>query len=80
MTLDEQILKIKQQVDEIKTKKIQITTHLKTLEEEKDELLKECQLLNIDPQKIDSTIKQYEEIINKELSEIEHELRNFYVN
>ena len=80
MTLDERILRIKHQVEDIKTRKIQTATRLKTLEDEKEELLRECHLLNVDPHKIEEAILQQEEIINKELAEIEGELKNFYVS
>jgi len=78
--IDDKIIQIKKQLEEIHTRKIQTATRLKSLEMEKEELLRECHLLNVDPHKIDETIKQHEELINRELKLIEQELKKFYVS
>ena len=58
----------------MKTRKIQNTVRLKALEQEKEKLLHDCQVLNVDPHKIDDTIKQQEEKVEHELKEIQQVL------
>jgi chromosome segregation ATPase len=77
MTLEEQILQIKKQIDEIKTKKIQTATELKNLEKEKEKLLQECIILNVQPQKIQETIEEQEKKIYKEITEVQQMLELF---
>jgi chromosome segregation ATPase len=77
MTIEDQIKKIKQEVESIKTRKIQTATRLRTLEQEKENLLLECNALNVDPAKIEDVIKEQEVKIEKELQDLQKLLNEF---
>lgn len=77
MSLDQQIQELKQKLDELKTRKIQNETKLKSLEEEKNQLLKECQKLNTDPKRIAEIIQEQEQVVDGELKKIQLELGRF---
>ena len=79
MNNQETLTNVKKQLEDIKTRRIQVATKLKSLESEKEELLRECELLNVDPQNIQETINTFEEQINKDLAELKQSLENFYV-
>ena len=77
MNLDQQIQQLKQKLDELKTRKIQNETKLKSLEDEKQQLLKECEKLNTDPKKIADVIVEQERVVQAEMTKLQLELGRF---
>ncbi len=77
MNLDQQIVDLKQKLEDLKTRKIQNETKLKSLEEEKQCLLQECTALNTDPQQIAAVITEQERIISEEITKLQFELGQF---
>lgn len=75
MTVEQEIVDLKRKLEEINTKRIQTTTKLAALEEEKNKLLEECKLLGVkDPKKIDEEIREQESKIAVEVEAIKREL------
>jgi hypothetical protein len=52
MNIDDEILKLKRELESIQVRKIETTTRLQTLESEKEQLLEECKALGVDPKGI----------------------------
>ncbi len=77
MSLDQQINQLKEKLDELKTKKIQNETKLKSLEDEKQQLLQECTKLNTDPKKITEVIANQERVVEAEMNKLQIELGRF---
>jgi len=77
MTIDEQLISVKKELESLKEQKIQNVTRLKSLEEEKQELLRQCDVLGVEPQKIDEIIKEQEELIGKEIALLKITLGEF---
>ena len=77
MKLDQQINQLKEKLDELKTRKIQNETKLKSLEDEKQQLLQECETLNTDPKKIADVIANQERVVEAEMSKLQLELGRF---
>jgi len=80
MGLDQQIQELKRKLDDLKTRKIQNETRLKSLEEEKQHLLKECEKLNTNPKKIADVIIEQERIVEAEMTKLQLELGRFNGN
>jgi len=80
MNLDQQIVDLKQKLEDLKTRKIQNETKLKSLEEEKQQLLQECKALNTDPQHICTVIEDQEKIISEEIIKLQFQLKQFNGN
>ncbi len=75
MSVEQEILDLKKKLDDINTKRIQTSTRLAALEEEKNKLLEECRLLGVkDPKKIEEEIKAQEALIASELASLKAEL------
>lgn len=75
MSVDQDIADLKKKLDEINTKRIQTSTKLTALDEEKVKLLADCKTLGVvDPKKIDEEIKAQEAAIAQELESIKKEL------
>ena len=70
MNLDEQLIKVKKEIESIKVKKIQLTERLKALDAEKEQLLTECQTLGVEPQKIAEAIQTQEQVLTNDLNEL----------
>jgi predicted nucleic acid-binding Zn-ribbon protein len=79
VSIDDEIINIKRELEAIKVRKIQTDTKLKSLEEEKAKLLTECEALGVQPKGIDDAIRQQEELIEKEVREIKEQLDQFHV-
>jgi chromosome segregation ATPase len=77
MDLDHQISDLKKKLEDLKTRKIQNETRLKSLEQEKQQLLEECKALNTDPQKIEAVIIEQERVITDEVTKLQFELGRF---
>ena len=75
MSVDQEIAELKKKLEDINTKRIQTSTKLAALEEEKIRLLEECKALGVvDPKKIDEEIKAQEIALTVELNSIKEEL------
>jgi len=75
--IDEKIIRIKRELDDINAQKIANITRLKSLENEKEELLRECKLLSVDPSNIELTIKEQEAKVQAEIEEVQRLLGEF---
>jgi uncharacterized protein YlxW (UPF0749 family) len=77
MNLEDKIKQTKSQIEDVKQKKIELVAELRSLEREKDQLLQECHLLNVDPQKIQDAINTHEEKITQEIRDLQVLLGTF---
>jgi len=77
MSIDDDILKLKRELESIQVRKIETATRLQTLENEKEQLLEECKILGVEPKGIESVIQQQENILAKEVKDIKTQLENF---
>ena len=79
MSIDDEIVKVKKDLEQIKTKRIQTKERLRTLENEKEALLRECKLLGVDPTKVEEVITEESKKIEIALKEIKTTLEQFHV-
>lgn len=77
MSIDDDILKLKRELESVQIRKIETTTRLQTLEAEKAQLLAECQALGVDPKGIEAAILEQETTLAKEVKEIQAQLEQF---
>jgi chromosome segregation ATPase len=70
----------KRQLIQIENKKIEVATRLKTLDEEKEKIVKECTLLNVNPKEIELAITALEEDIQKDILQLKASLETFSVS
>lgn len=77
MSIDDDILKLKRELESIHVRKIETSTKLQALETEKAQLLIECQALGVDPKGIEAAIQQQEEALAKEVKDIQAQLEQF---
>jgi chromosome segregation ATPase len=70
MNQDEQLVRMKKDIESLKVKKIQLNERLKALEVEKDSLLQECATLNVEPTRIGETIQTLEQSLSVEVQQI----------
>lgn len=78
MSLDRKISDLKKLIEEVKTERIRTSTKLKSLEEEKQILLGECQKLGVDPKRLSETIVEMESQLQKELDELQRQIELYY--
>ena len=74
MSVDDDILRLKRDLEAIQVRKIEVATKLKALESEKAQLLEECKALGVDPKGIESAIQQQEDALAKEVADIKSQL------
>lgn len=74
MSIDDEIAKIKRELDSINVKKIQNASLLQRLESEKNTLLAECQALGVDPKKIEEEVNRQETLLAAEINDIKTQL------
>ncbi len=79
MSIDDDIMSLKRELENIKIRKIQTDTKLKSLEEEKVKLLAECEALGVQPKGIEDAIKLQEDLIAAEVKSIREQLDQFNV-
>lgn len=77
MSVEEQIIKLKKDIERVNTRKIEVAARMKALEEEKVKLLQECEALGVDPKSIQDVIQQTEQKIQQEIASINSVLTNF---
>lgn len=77
MSIDDDILRLKRELESIQVRKIETATRLQTLESEKAQLLEECKALGVDPKGIEAAIQQQEEELSKEVKDIKAQLEQF---
>ena len=78
MSVEETLATLKKKIDTINTKKIENATKLHALEEEKNQLLSECQRLGVDPAKLDEIVLIEESKLSDELAKFEDEVGTIY--
>jgi hypothetical protein len=64
----------KQQLDNLNVRRVQALAKMQQLEAERAELLRKCQLLNVDPQKIKEAVAEQKVLAEKELTDIQNAL------
>lgn len=74
MSLEQDLLNLKNKGEQLNTTKIQNATKLAALEQEKEKLLLEAQELGIAPEAIESTLKNEEASIQLEVNKLGEEL------
>lgn len=77
MSIDDDILRLKRELESIQVRKIETSTKLQALEAEKDQLLAECQALGVDPKGIETAIAEQEAALAKEVNDIKSQLDQF---
>jgi len=74
MSLEQDLLNLKNKGERLNTLRIENATTLKSLEQEKDKLLVEAQALGIAPDKIEETLKREEAAVQAELTALDQEI------
>ena len=74
MNIENELSDIKEKMETIKTKKIELGSSLKVLEKEKAQLLDECTKLGVDPKKLGDEIVLLEATLQKEVSELKQQM------
>lgn len=77
MSIDDDILKLKRELESVQIRKIETNTKLQALETEKAQLLAECQALGVDPKGIEAAIQEQEAALAKEVKDIQAQLDQF---
>lgn len=78
MSLDRKISDLKKLIDDVKTERIRTSTKLKSLEEEKQALLTECQTLGVDPKRLSETIVEMESKLQTDLDDLQRQIELYY--
>jgi len=78
MNIEDTLSSLKRKIDSINTKKIENQTKLHGLEEEKQNLLIECQKLGVDPAALESIVVDEETKLNNEIVKLESEIGTVY--
>lgn len=73
MSVEQDLLNLKAKGEQLNTLRIQNSTKLKALEEDKDKLLAEAAELGIDPQKIEEILKTEEANVQVEITKLNEE-------
>lgn len=68
MSLEQDLLNLKNKSEKLHNLKIETTTKLNALEEEKNRLVDECKALGIDPANIEQTVKDTEAQLQAEIA------------
>ena len=74
MNIENELSDIKDKMERIKTKKIELGSSLKVLDKEKTQLLDECTKLGVDPKKLGDEISLLEATLQKEVSDLKQQL------
>lgn len=74
MSIDDDILRLKRELESIQIRKIEVATKLQALETEKTQLLEECKALGVDPKGIEAAIQQQEDALAQEVVTIKAQL------
>jgi predicted nucleic acid-binding Zn-ribbon protein len=78
MNIEDTLSSLKRKIDSINTKRIENATKLHSLEEEKANLLTECQKLGVDPANLEKIVVDEETKLNGEIAKLESEIGNVY--
>jgi hypothetical protein len=78
MNIEDTLSALKKKIDSINTKKIENQTKLHGLEEEKANLLAECQKLGVDPASLEKIVIEEEAKLNSEIVKLESEIGQVY--
>jgi predicted nucleic acid-binding Zn-ribbon protein len=78
MNIEDTLSSLKRKIDSINTKKIENATKLHALEEEKANLLAECQKLGVDPAQLEKIVADEEAKLNSEIAKLENEIGNVH--
>ena len=74
MSLEQDLNLIKEKIESMKTKKIELRSTLKMLDKEKVQLLDECLKLGVDPKKLADEILVLEAKLQKDVSSLKAKL------
>ena len=74
MSLEQDLNLIKEKIELMKTKKIELGSTLKMLDKEKAQLLDECSKLGVDPKKLADEINVLEAKLQKDVSSLKAKL------
>lgn len=74
MSIDDDISRLKRELEAIQVRKIEVATKLQALETEKAQLLEECKALGVDPKGVETAIQQQEDELAKEVADIKSQL------
>ncbi len=74
MRIENDLSDIKEKLESIKTKKIELSSYLKVLDKEKTRLLDECKKLGVDPKKLADEIILLEATLQKDVSDLKQRL------
>jgi prefoldin subunit 5 len=78
MNIEDTLSSLKKKIDSINTKRIENQTKLHALEEEKTNLLIECQKLGVDPINLEKIATDEEAKLNSEIAKLESEIGTVY--
>lgn len=70
---------LKQELDKLRRRKIEIQSDLKSLDKEKTDLVTECKGFDIDPKELDNEILKQEDTLRTKLEEVKQGLENLNV-
>lgn len=69
--IEDQLSKLKKDLSNLESAKLQVGAKIKTLEEEKETLLKTATDLGVEPQKIDAEIANLEKQLEQEIQKVQ---------
>jgi hypothetical protein len=78
VSLDRKISDLKKLIEDVKTERIRTSTKLKSLEDEKQALLIECQTLGVDPKRLAESIVEMETKLQTDLDDLQSQLDLYY--
>jgi predicted nucleic acid-binding Zn-ribbon protein len=78
MSIEDTLSSLKRKIELVNNKKIENQTKLQSLEDEKQKLLAECQLLGVDPQALERIVVEEETKLNIEVQKLEGEINTVY--
>ena len=74
MSIENELNDIKEKIEKIKTRKIELGSSIKILDKDKTQLLDECKNLGVDPKKLADEILKLEAELNKETLSLKTQL------
>lgn len=80
MNNEEKLKKLKAKVEEVKSEKIRKEEQLKSLRQQRDDLVAQIKDLGYTPENLSTEIEKLEDSVNSQLSEIESKLSQGIVN
>jgi hypothetical protein len=69
----------KQQLDNLNVRRVSALAKMDQLEKDREELLRKCKLLNVDPMKIKEAVAEQKALAQQELDDIKRALESFNV-